>query len=563
MGEIVSETGRAVTTEQFSFIKKGLKIIHYEWLGDLILYKIFSLTGYTGLSIFKAFLSVLLFIILFVFSRKISSHITAIVLLMICYALSLEFIVVEKPVFLSMILLSLLIYLLSSNNIKTLYLIPLLFLLWANIHPSFLFGLFYLFFFITGYVLDNIREKKDNYGKMVLYYVLIFTISILLTFITPFGYKLFLKILEQKSIGDLIVKYEITILIILKLYIPFLFGIILLLLTLYNIRYLKLKTLLPFLAISWLPFIYANTIVLFLLFSVPVAVNIINLVFERNSEIFATLSKYKFTNLYAMIPVVFAITIILYKYHNDIAGIYGTGRMNLYYPEGALKFIKEQKLYGKWFNSLEFGGAIAMDGSQEILPFIYTGNNFLDDIFNNYYRKFVKEPQALDDFLRNSDVAGAVFLSGGDTTFLPHFELLKKGAFAPVYWDDTAVVLVNRNMVEQNFLKRYELNLINPFTILQYLNSGGPISEELNEEIKSSVERAKDSSKTHLIYGMLLFKEGKMDAAEKELKESFKLNPDNIMTALTLESLYRRINKGEEAEYYQNRAEYLRKKYKK
>lgn len=561
MGEIVSKTGGAVNTEQFSFIKKGLRIIHHEWLGDLILYKIYSITGYAGLSIFKTLIVAISFLLLFLCMIKIYGHIIMMSLFFILYAFSLQFIAVEKPVIFTIFFIAFLITILHSKSKYLIFFLPPLFLLWANVHPGFLFGLLYYLTFIIGYFYDSLRERNLDIKKFLLYFI-IFLIASGFTLLTPYGYRLFLKIYEQRAISEFLIMDELNMLRILQLHVPFILGLFLLILVFYNIKHLKLKNLMPFFFFTAIALLSANAIAIFLYISIPSLAEIININLEKNRVIIEQISKSLFTKfLSVIISAVFVISILFVKYPEYITGLYGTGKLNLYYPENAIRFIKEHNLSGKWFNSIEFGGAIVMEGTPEMLPFVYTGNNFLKDIIDNYYKKFLNEPSAMKEFIENNQITGVILTLSNDK-FSQHFQTLRD-SFALVYWDDISVVLVNKNLVDMNFIRDFSLMEINPYTIFNYLNSDAPINDILRKEIISSVNREPCSSKTHLIYGLLLLREEKYVEAEKELKESIRIDPVNLPASILLEMLYKKTGRVDEATHFGKKVEFLKKIYKK
>lgn len=568
MGNVVAETLSPVKSEHFSFVKKGVKITHFEWLGDFIFYVIYNLFGFTGLGVFKTLICVLMFFILFIAVSKITPHKISLLFLIILIAYAISPFLTETPAIFTIFFFSIIVAILINPQSRWIYLLPSLFLIWANIHPGFVFGLFYYLSFIISICYEVFINKRKQYLRQLIILSSIFFISSGFTMLNPFGPDLYNRIIKLKVISDFIVKDEATIIKIFMSPFTFLFFISLCILSLYYIRSIDKRYFIPFIFLSWMPYYFANTVNILLLTCIPPGVLVINSIYSNNRVILEKISSLKTLRLFLKsFPFIIMLLFLLYQYFTDFPGVYGYGRLNKFYPDDAVKFIKEHKLYGKWFNSIEFGGAIILDGSPEILPFIYSDSNFLSDIFNNYYKKFVKEPQALNDFLRNSDIIGAIFMSGGDTLFAPHFDLLRKGAFALVYWDDNSVVLVNRNLVSQSFLNQYELQFINPFSVFVYLNSlftsNGKIDPGLFNDIRISAERANNSGLAHLLFGMGLLSNGNYADAERELKKSFEIQPKSIFTNMGLALLSQKLERTDNYYYYQKRVERLGKIYKK
>ncbi len=562
MGSIVADTSSPVKSEQFSFIKKGVKITHFEWLGDLILYKIYSISGFSGLVIFKTLMCLLIFLLLFISLSKVTEHRLSLLVLLILIAWGMRLFFIETSAIFTFLFFAILIATLIKEVNRWLYAIPLIFLLWANIHPGFLFGLLYFLSFLAGLSYECFVKKSNN-TKHIILLSIIFLISSGCTLVTPFGLSLYTRMIQLRVISDFIMKDEVPILKIFSAPFSFLLFLSLLVVFLYYIKSIDKRYFLSFILLSLLPFSFPSTVSLLLLAGVPPSVAVINVIYNNNRVIFQRILSVKTFRLsFRIFPAIISIFILFFQYYTDILGTYGAGRLNKFYPAGAIRFIKEHKLYGRWFNSIEFGGAIVLDGTPQILPFIYSGTNFLSDIFNEYYMKFVKDPQALNDFLKNNDVIGVIFMSGGDTTFAQHFEALKNGSFAHVYWDDNSVVLVNRNLVSPQFLATYELKFINPFSMFAYvnyfLNSNEKIDRGLFHDIRVSAERANDSALAHLLYGMALLNNRNYAEAEAELRKSYEIQPASIFTNMGLALLYQKLNRIDDYHYFKKRASRLR-----
>lgn len=183
-GKWISEHQRVPNVDPFLSIERPW--ISDQWLSDLIFYKIYTLYGWEGLY----FLVFLIFsiIIFFILLPKLFKETNSIFLSVFFAFLSVKMLQVHyliRPVIFSFLLFALLIWHIHSwhrdKKIKV-YLAPLLLLLWAQLHPSFVLGFALLGIGVVSlYFEKNINAKK---------FFFIACISFLVTFVNPYGISL-------------------------------------------------------------------------------------------------------------------------------------------------------------------------------------------------------------------------------------------------------------------------------------------------------------------------------------------------------------------------------------
>jgi hypothetical protein len=158
--------------------------IDLHWLFQIIVYGVFILTGYPGISLFICMLSLLLSLLL-LFRQRICG----IPLSINSVAILAAFLIIDPRIaprpemfsflFLTGMLLILDCYTQKGKNI--LYLLPVIMLLWCNIHSLFILGLLVLAVYFISLL---IRDGKPN--KSFLTWIII---SFLVCFINPYGIK--------------------------------------------------------------------------------------------------------------------------------------------------------------------------------------------------------------------------------------------------------------------------------------------------------------------------------------------------------------------------------------
>ena len=72
-GRYIIETGTVPSTDVFGFITEGQEWMPFEWGWDVVTFFIFEATGYTGLSIFRTLIFLIIFFLYFLLLRKFQS----------------------------------------------------------------------------------------------------------------------------------------------------------------------------------------------------------------------------------------------------------------------------------------------------------------------------------------------------------------------------------------------------------------------------------------------------------------------------------------------------------
>jgi len=119
--------------------------VAYSWGFEVILSRVYAWLGLMGFAYFGILLSVLVSIVLFATCFALSRRFWLSWLLTLLGTFAYVYSLYPRPVFFSMMLFNVMLYLLlkaqRSGQIKALYWFPLLFLVWANLHIQFIYGL--------------------------------------------------------------------------------------------------------------------------------------------------------------------------------------------------------------------------------------------------------------------------------------------------------------------------------------------------------------------------------------------------------------------------------------
>lgn len=166
-------------TDPFSYTMPSYPFVSHEWLLDLLLSSAFHFVGMLGLGAIFSFLAVSALVICLGKERK---NLSVASLLPIGLAvLAVGNFVGIRPQVLSWVFFSVVLVIVRDKTLfhRWKWCLPLLFLLWANMHASFPVGLFVLFLGVWYWW----RKKKLSLSSGVL----VLVASLVSTFITPYG----------------------------------------------------------------------------------------------------------------------------------------------------------------------------------------------------------------------------------------------------------------------------------------------------------------------------------------------------------------------------------------
>ncbi len=155
----------------FSFTGTAFGWINHEWLNDILISIIYSAGGYITLAV--------VFSLLWTLALLTASRLRVIFVLILSASAILPFAGI-RPVVWTLLFVAILEKIYEKANPKLYFLIPAIFLLWANLHGGFIFGLLLLAIWQIFYT------RRLPW--------LIFIASFLVVFINPYGWRIFVEI---------------------------------------------------------------------------------------------------------------------------------------------------------------------------------------------------------------------------------------------------------------------------------------------------------------------------------------------------------------------------------
>lgn len=183
-GQLILETGSIPTNDPFSYTIPHRPWTTHEWLSEVILYAIYSLSGQEGLILFFAGIITVAFGLIYWLSPG-KPYIAGLVTLLATLASAIAWGV--RPQMFSLLLTAIILAALEGyrqGKERTLWLIPPLMVLWVNLHGGYLLGLALLGIYLGGAVISRWLQKESGPIRPL---ALAFVASLVATLFSPHG----------------------------------------------------------------------------------------------------------------------------------------------------------------------------------------------------------------------------------------------------------------------------------------------------------------------------------------------------------------------------------------
>lgn len=183
IGRLILERKSLPVVDSWSFTRDGQPWLQHEWLSDVFLQAWVALFGMNALVYWKWLIITLTFSLLFHVTRKLAGDsVSAYVAVLLAIATAAPFLDIRPHLFSALGYVLILFLVLRRGN-PPLFL-PLLFLVWVNLHGGFFFGLMALFVLLLPFAMRNDKADRRRAG-------LIWLACVFLCLLNPNGIKVF------------------------------------------------------------------------------------------------------------------------------------------------------------------------------------------------------------------------------------------------------------------------------------------------------------------------------------------------------------------------------------
>jgi len=205
-GEQILATHSVPRVDSFSYTKGGEAWYAWEWLYDAGIGAIHKLSGLNGVVLFTGIVIAGTFALLFRFVLRRSGNFVVAASLTLLAAAAAQVHMLARPHVLTWLFTLLwveILYRFNEGGRRILLWLPLLMLLWVNVHGGFILGLVLLGVCGVAQVWNHLTAPRDDDFERGSFLALVFSVCLAVTLLTPYGYKLHVHVYEYLSNGFL------------------------------------------------------------------------------------------------------------------------------------------------------------------------------------------------------------------------------------------------------------------------------------------------------------------------------------------------------------------------
>lgn len=543
-GEIILKTKEIPHKDIFSIVTEGRDWTPPEWLSDVIFYLVYKAGGFELLNLFSIIIFCFSFILIFYLLIKRGTNIVLSAIIVTVAALSSAERSATRPHTFSYLFMALMILLLDEyryNHKKYIYFLPLISLLWVNLHPESAVAVFILLSIIIMevikiYINKYLPEKYPflrlegelNYSKLLIL-TIILLITFTVNFINPQGYRVFDFLYRHP---DVITKIDINEFKPLdyegypKIYLSIIIFIAISILGFRkNFHNLHLTIIFGILTLKFRRFL--PEFFIFALSTAGVSLQYYLEILKNITSRFIKNLPYTVLNgIFALFYIIFSSYSINFLFKYDFYSFKGLGLHPVYFPENAFEFIKKNRLKPNVYNTANLGGGMIF--------YFFPEQKIFEDTRLISYEALVQYKENFtkinfSQLVKFYDLNYAI-LDIQLSLYSTYPEI--RNNWALIYFDDYSEILVKKTPENEHFYKGKEFLAINPERIDELVESAienGFIPLNTIYEIRRALSLAPQSYKLHYALGALLSLNSNDPAAieesKVELKKSLKLMP--------------------------------------
>ena len=448
-GQWIFSHGQVPITDPFSDYGMGKPWVAYSWLFEVLVYALFTKLGLMGILVFTVSMSLLITLVLHLMLRWAGLPFVAQVFSVAVALGAMSNLISPRPWLFSILFFTVELFILfharRTDKLAPLLALPPLFVLWANLHIQFIYGLAVLGLFLVEVLLSQLPSLSlypRHRSQIPLGRVSLLLLACLAaTLITPYHFRLYIPVFEvigQTGVFQVVMELlplsfrSLTDWLVIGLTIVAAFGL----------GWQR----------AWLPF---PTLLLlmgtFLAFrarrDVWVLVLAAMFIISEFGRFVRSEPSFNFTKL-RTICVIVALTVAIYLIglHRQISEQQLESVVERKFPVAAVKFINEQNYSGPLYNHFNWGGYLIWTVPRLLVSMDGRGNVHGDQRIE----RSVNTWSGLTGWESDPELMKARLVIGGINHALTNL-MRMDSRFKVVYEDDIAVVFITAtNGLESN-----------------------------------------------------------------------------------------------------------------
>lgn len=476
IGKVIYELKGIPKTEPFLFADPDEPFRYASWLFGLVYYLPYHFAGIYGVILFKALIVTLAFFILFEDSIKPYRNrmLAAVVLTVIVLVSRHRF--VERPDTFLMIFLPFTVFALNAyryENKKYLYAIPVMSVIWANMHPSITLMSVPFVAFICGDVIEGFLSErsavfKDSaLKKRTLIMTAVFAASLLCSLVSPYSVFQFTSgagVLSSDWWTQEIIELKRPTWELSKT--PYILTLILALSFAVNYKRFSLTHFLLALPFVYLGFTALRFVFVLAIVAGPLIARNLSC-FLDDPETLKILRHKIFQGAVIFWMAVYpALTVFAVGPFGDPEKSFGFGANHFYTPEGALSYMDKRGIEGKVLNQFHWGGYITWRDFPKRRAFVDGRGLASQGLLEKAERARMNE-LVMDELERKYGfdailIEPPVFQESSPEVFGEQDAALMSSNWALVYWDDNSLLYLKRGGKYESVIGADEYRFVLP-----------------------------------------------------------------------------------------------------
>ena len=461
-GEFILDAGRVPRVDIYSFITPTLKWTAHEWLSEVIMAIIYRTSGLTGIVVFFAIILATTHWLLYAVLRTKCDDILLCTIVTVLATVTASSHWLARPHLFSLPLLLIWYHLLDqfqSHEKPTLKYLPILMLLWVNLHGGFMLGIVLLTIYLAGNLIYSLTDSpatalQHRAKARALSLTTLLTIAACI--VNPVGIEIFwfpFRVTSDRFIMDWVVEFMSP---NFHHALPFkyMFIAVIAALALARTR-LNLIEAALLIFVSYMALYSVRHVSVFAIVVAPILLKMSSGIAEslprRLSEFYQARRKL-FADLDAQLvgklwPAV-AVSMVL--------GLALTGAVRVsfndkIFPVAAVEFLKREKLSGNMFNNDEFGDYLIFSAWPQYRVFTDGRSDMYGEKHGSPYLKVAGVQPGWKDILQRYAVSWIFF----PTQTALSAALLEQPDWHAIYSDKVATIFVRKVAEHQHLIAKY------------------------------------------------------------------------------------------------------------